>query len=198
MGRFVAGSGRPGLGFRGAYQSLEPRPSGARRLRPLLQPGLSRSHRALRALSCGPSWRSAGNGVPAGRCAVSGTLPARLARHHLLCQRRLSHRTPRYPGGPKTRDRILAWPTRPCAKPIGGWAKTPTTWTRFMRGAGRAPSSAPTLLWSNGAMAAGSGWPPGQGRHVRVLQLDPDYVDAKLVVGVYEYVVGALPCPSSF
>lgn len=31
--------------------------------------------------------------------------------------------------------------------------------------------------------------------HVRVLQLDPDYVDAKLVVGVYEYVVGALPGP---
>jgi tetratricopeptide (TPR) repeat protein len=31
--------------------------------------------------------------------------------------------------------------------------------------------------------------------HMRVLQLDPDYVDAKLVVGVYEYVVGALPLP---
>jgi tetratricopeptide (TPR) repeat protein len=30
---------------------------------------------------------------------------------------------------------------------------------------------------------------------VRVLQLDPDYVDAKLVVGIYEYVVGALPLP---
>jgi len=29
----------------------------------------------------------------------------------------------------------------------------------------------------------------------RVLQLDPEYVDAKLVVGVYEYVVGALPWP---
>jgi tetratricopeptide (TPR) repeat protein len=29
----------------------------------------------------------------------------------------------------------------------------------------------------------------------RVLQLDPNYVDAKLVVGVYQYVVGALPWP---
>lgn len=29
----------------------------------------------------------------------------------------------------------------------------------------------------------------------RVLRLDPDYVDAKLVTGVYEYVVGALPFP---
>lgn len=29
----------------------------------------------------------------------------------------------------------------------------------------------------------------------KVLQLDPDYVDAKLIVGVYEYVVGALPWP---
>jgi len=27
------------------------------------------------------------------------------------------------------------------------------------------------------------------------LQLDPDYVDAKLVAGIYEYVVGALPLP---
>jgi hypothetical protein len=31
--------------------------------------------------------------------------------------------------------------------------------------------------------------------HMKVLQLDPEYVDAKLVVGVYEYVVGALPIP---
>src|SRR5208337_2917877 len=29
----------------------------------------------------------------------------------------------------------------------------------------------------------------------RVLELDPDYVDANLVTGVYEYVVGALPWP---
>ena len=29
----------------------------------------------------------------------------------------------------------------------------------------------------------------------RVLQIDPDYVDAKMIVGVYEYVVGALPWP---
>ena len=31
--------------------------------------------------------------------------------------------------------------------------------------------------------------------HQHVLQLDPQYIDAKLVVGVYEYVVGALPLP---
>jgi tetratricopeptide (TPR) repeat protein len=44
----------------------------------------------------------------------------------------------------------------------------------------------------------------GQGFHLatkarddaqRALQIDPDYVDAKLVTGVYEYVVGALPWP---
>ncbi len=29
----------------------------------------------------------------------------------------------------------------------------------------------------------------------KALQLDPNYVDAKLVVGIYEYVVGALPWP---
>lgn len=33
---------------------------------------------------------------------------------------------------------------------------------------------------------------------VHVLQIDPNYVDAKLVVGVYEYVVGALPLPFKF
>jgi tetratricopeptide (TPR) repeat protein len=29
--------------------------------------------------------------------------------------------------------------------------------------------------------------------HDRVLELDPNYVDAKMVVGIYQYVVGALP-----
>lgn len=32
----------------------------------------------------------------------------------------------------------------------------------------------------------------------KVLQIDPQYVDAKLVTGVYEYVVGALPWPFKF
>ena len=32
----------------------------------------------------------------------------------------------------------------------------------------------------------------------RVLELDPEYVDAKLIVGVYQYVVGALPLPFKF
>jgi tetratricopeptide (TPR) repeat protein len=32
----------------------------------------------------------------------------------------------------------------------------------------------------------------------RALALDPDYVDAKLITGVYEYVVGALPWPFKF
>jgi tetratricopeptide (TPR) repeat protein len=32
----------------------------------------------------------------------------------------------------------------------------------------------------------------------KVLQIDPEYVDAKLVVGVYDYVVGALPLPFKF
>jgi tetratricopeptide (TPR) repeat protein len=33
---------------------------------------------------------------------------------------------------------------------------------------------------------------------MHALEVDPDYVDAKLVVGVYEYVVGALPLPFKF
>ena len=35
----------------------------------------------------------------------------------------------------------------------------------------------------------------GKDDAARVLQIDPDYVDAKLVTGVYAYVVGALPWP---
>jgi tetratricopeptide (TPR) repeat protein len=31
--------------------------------------------------------------------------------------------------------------------------------------------------------------------HERVLKLDPDYADAKLVFGIYQYVVGSLPFP---
>ena len=31
--------------------------------------------------------------------------------------------------------------------------------------------------------------------HAKVLQLNPNYVDAKLVVGIYEYVIGALSLP---
>jgi hypothetical protein len=33
----------------------------------------------------------------------------------------------------------------------------------------------------------------GKNDHEKVLQLDPNYVDAKMVVGIYQYVVGALP-----
>jgi len=32
----------------------------------------------------------------------------------------------------------------------------------------------------------------------RALEIDPDYADAKLITGVYEYVVGALPWPFKF
>lgn len=35
----------------------------------------------------------------------------------------------------------------------------------------------------------------GRNDHAQVLKLDPNYVDAKLVVGNYEYVIGALPLP---
>lgn len=33
---------------------------------------------------------------------------------------------------------------------------------------------------------------------VRVLKIDPNYADAKMIVGVYQYVVGALPWPFKF
>jgi tetratricopeptide (TPR) repeat protein len=35
-------------------------------------------------------------------------------------------------------------------------------------------------------------------RHREVLKLEPNYVDAKLTIGLYEYVVGSLPLPIKF
>ena len=65
----------------------------------------------------------------------------------------------------------------------------------YARGWTRALQS-PISPWSSAPTAAAFASPPRPGTtRRRVLQLDPDYADAKLVVGVYLYVVGALPLP---
>jgi len=100
---------------------------------------------------------------------------------------------------PKMRDRILAWPTRPFAKLTRASGRIPTTSMPSMPAAGRAPSSAPTSPWWSAGLAPDFALPPRPGKmRCALLQLDPDYVDAKLITGVYEYVVGALPLPFKF
>src|SRR5208283_783250 len=97
---------------------------------------------------------------------------------------------------PKTRDRILA---------LADETVNEANWRL-----GRNPNDADALFargWSRAlrctyvAMverAYGTGFRlamKAKDDGVRVLQLNPNYVDAKIVVGVYDYVVGALPLP---
>ncbi len=65
-----------------------------------------------------------------------------------------------------------------------------------MRGPGRRACARPTWGWCS----APSSRPCGLHLQARadddkVLDLDPDYVDAELVVGVHQYVIGSLPLP---
>jgi hypothetical protein len=65
----------------------------------------------------------------------------------------------------------------------------------YARGWARALKCAYVAMVERGYMAGFKLARAAKDDHARVLQLNPDYVDAKLVVGVYEYVVGALPLP---
>ena len=145
----------------------------------------------------GPSRRPAGHRLSAQRADLSGTLPAGPARHHLLRQRRLSHRPPRHRRGPrKARPASSPWPTRRCARPTGASSRNPNdvdalfarAWVRSLR----------CTYVAMVERAFGAGFrlaTKAKDDAERALQIDPDYVDAKLIAGVYEYVVGALPWP---
>ena len=97
---------------------------------------------------------------------------------------------------PKARDRIFALADEAMREADARISKNPNDvdalfargWTRSLRCAYMAMVE----------RAFGSGFrlaTKARDDEQRVLQLDPNYVDAKLVVGVYEYVVGALPWP---
>jgi tetratricopeptide (TPR) repeat protein len=97
---------------------------------------------------------------------------------------------------PKTRDRILALADE--AVHEADWRldqNTNDVDALYARGWARALKCTYIAMVQRGY---GSGFrlaTQARNDHLRVLQLDPDYIDAKLVVGVYEYVVGALPLP---
>jgi hypothetical protein len=97
---------------------------------------------------------------------------------------------------PKARDRIFALADEAMHEADARISKNPNDidalfargWTRSLRCAYMAMVE----------RAFGSGFrlaTKAREDEQKVLQLDPNFVDAKLVVGVYEYVVGALPWP---
>jgi Tfp pilus assembly protein PilF len=95
---------------------------------------------------------------------------------------------------PKVRDRIMALSEEAIREANGRLAQNPNDVDAlYARGWARALTCAYVAMverayWRGFRLATGA-----KDDHERVLQLDPAYVDAKLVVGVYHYVVGALP-----
>jgi tetratricopeptide (TPR) repeat protein len=97
---------------------------------------------------------------------------------------------------PKARDRILALADEAVRESDWRIAKNPNDIDAlFARGWARSLKCTYLSMVQRGFGAGFRLAMKAKDDHVRVLQLDPDYVDAKLVVGVYEYVVGALPIP---
>ena len=101
---------------------------------------------------------------------------------------------------PKTRDRILALADE--SHPRSRLAAEQEPQRRGRPLCARLGSGSQVYLHRHGrARLYGAGFrlaTEAKDDGVRVLQIDPNYVDAKLVVGVYEYVVGALPFPFKF
>ena len=97
---------------------------------------------------------------------------------------------------PRTRDRILALADEAIHEADWRLSRNPDDVDAlYARGWARALKCTYLAMVQRGY---GSGFRlamQARNDHERVLQLDPDYIDAKLVVGVYEYVVGALPLP---
>lgn len=97
---------------------------------------------------------------------------------------------------PKTRDRIFGLADEAVREADARLAKNPNDVNAlYARAWARSLKSTYIAMVERGF---GSGFRlalKAKDDDARVLQLDPDYVDAKLVVGVYEYVVGALPLP---
>jgi tetratricopeptide (TPR) repeat protein len=95
---------------------------------------------------------------------------------------------------PKTRDRIMALSEEAIREADWRLEQNPNDVDAlYARGWARALTCAYVAMverayWKGFRLATGA-----KDDHERVLQLDPAYVDAKLVVGVYQYVVGALP-----
>ena len=100
---------------------------------------------------------------------------------------------------PQARERILSLADEAIHEADWRLSKNPNDVDAlYARGWTRALKCTYIAMVERGYMAGFKLATAAKDDEVRVLQLDPDYVDAKLVVGVYEYVVGALPLPFKF
>lgn len=97
---------------------------------------------------------------------------------------------------PHARDRVLALFNETVHEADARLSKNPNDIDAlFARGWARSLLCAYVAMVERGFGAGFKLATKARDDEARVLQLDPNYVDAKLVVGVYEYVVGALPWP---
>lgn len=97
---------------------------------------------------------------------------------------------------PKARDRIFSLSDEAVHEADLRLQKNPNDVDAlFARGWSRALRCAYIAMAERGFSAGFKLAMKAKDDHEKILKLDPNYVDAKLVVGVYEYVVGALPLP---
>src|SRR5205814_7640434 len=97
---------------------------------------------------------------------------------------------------PKMRDRIFAVADEAVHEADGRVSKNPNDVDAlFARGWARSLKCTYIAMVQRGFGAGFRLATKAKDDEMRVLQLDPDYADAKLVTGAYEYVVGALPLP---
>ncbi len=97
---------------------------------------------------------------------------------------------------PKTRDRILRLADEAVREANARIGKNPNDIDAlYARGWARALQCAYIAMAERGFRAGFGVATKAKDDEMRVLELDPNYADAKLVAGVYEYVVGALPWP---
>ena len=100
------------------------------------------------------------------------------------------------PLDPAAAREFWSWIAAPKPRPIACSPRIRTMLTPFTPGALPAPCSASTWAWAKRPGSAGLRAAIAARRdHERVLELDPDYVDAKMVVGVHNYVIGSLSWP---
>jgi len=97
---------------------------------------------------------------------------------------------------PKTRDRIFALADEAVGEANVRLAKNPNDVDAlYARGWARALKCTYIAMVERGFGAGFHLANKAKDDEVRVLELNPNYVDAKLVAGVHQYVVGALPWP---
>lgn len=103
------------------------------------------------------------------------------------------------PEDPKVRERVMALTDEVVREANWRLSRNPKDVDAlFARGWARSVECAYISMVERGFRAGFGLASKAKDDETRVLQIDPNYTDAKLVVGIYQYVVGALPWPFKF